>query len=1536
MENLRKALRVFLRLLLYLFLALLLLATILQVPSIQTKISQALTNYMSEKTGFQTSISKVRIRWWDAVSLQDVVVHDHKDSLMIDLEEVYLDFSFKGLFQSENPHIDQIKMQRGNVRLLFHRGDEYMNISEFLGRINELFPSKPKDPEKKTPRIDIDNIYFKETSLDIINYSARPVSEGFDYNNLKFRNLVADADDFYSEGPVIGLKLNFLRGQETTSGLELQQLKTNFTYSPKFMEFDELFLKSNNTEIKNYLKLSYDSIGSLSNFNKEVHILAKLEETALDLQDLKFFTDQLAKINDRIFLSGEIEGTVNNFASEQLLVRFGERSALFGKFKIDGLPDISNTFFQMSLVNSVLISNDLIPYISDEARKEISKFREIRFDTDFSGYLHFFTANGNFRTGIGKIVGRLDYKFENDQPTFRGKLDLNNLDMGVLLEDRENFQKVNLTGNIKGSGLTLETVLLEVDADIKSAGINGYNYTNILSNATYGKDLFRGSLLINDPNLKGQVNGILDLREGKDSIRMEVALDSAFLKELKITEKDAFISAKIDMDTKGITLDNIEGIARFSEVNMSYEGRNLYVDNFFFQSLFTDNSRLISLNSDLLVAGIQGDFKVKQLIDDVGRLSQEYFSILTNAAIPNKPKARAKVSDPYNIDINLKFIDINPIINLFEPKASISKNTIIEGAFYQTEQNTILNFFSSIDSIYYDGNFVYDTNIDFNTSKISTSDEVLASFYVFSKKQELSSGLVFNNLAMEAIWDKSKIKLSYRQDQLATGSYLRIDNEISIYPTQTFITFAPSELKILDKTWRFAPNNKITISNGIFTFENIKLFNNQQYLALNGLISENPNDQLNLDIHEVNLDFFNTLSTKSFEGIANGNFDLSNIFGNAGINGKLNIRDMYINNFLVGDIDASTFLAGKTINLELSNVREGKKVIGIKGFLGSDDKELALRANLNEADLSILEPFLSDYLSDMGGTVTADLIVEGSINFPVVIGSGTLNGGTVRINYLNTLYTVDGNILFEPNEISFRELTLRDVNGNRARMRGGISHDYFRDFILDISSNLENFQVLNTTIRDNELFYGTAFVTGRLDIFGAANNLDMTARATSQPNTRIFIPFGSSNVQAQESFINIINVRDTTQTVSFEESVDKLAINTLRMNFTLDITPDAYAEIQIDPRTGENIQGRGRGVLTLNIDTQGNFSMNGTYEITEAKYNFSLYNVIKREFVVQPGSRITWFGDPYAGTMDINAFYQENVSLQSLQTVQAAAIDDPQMRRRYPLKVLMNLKGNLLSPEINFNFDFREFPSEGMVQTYISAFQNRVANDEQEKNRQVFSVIMLRALSPEGQFSGVSNIATSNLSQLLSSQLNNFLAQVDQNLEVDIDLVNLDQSALETFQMRVAYNFLDGRLRVSREGGFTDPRGNADFNSIAGDWQAEFLLTEDGRYRLRIYNRNNFNTFTALSIARNVATYGVSLTQNLSFNSFSELLENLKRKKKQRLRINDVDDFLRYDFENGQGQWTNIPLENLDQRINPLDYMSEPAPLKKFRKEEEE
>src|SRR5690606_35026891 len=198
------------------------------------------------------------------------------------------------------------------------------------------------------------------------------------------------------------------------------------------------------------------------------------------------------------------------------------------------------------------------------------------------------------------------------------------------------------------------------------------------------------------------------------------------------------------------------------------------------------------------------------------------------------------------------------------------------------------------------------------------------------------------------------------------------------------------------------------------------------------------------------------------------------------------------------------------------------------------------------------------------------------------------------------------------------------------------------------------------------------------------------------------------------------------------------------------------------------------------------------------------------------GGGFVWYGDAYCGIMNIRAAHEENVSLVSLQdNTVTSGLENAQMKRQDQLRIIMDLNGPLLSPASAFDFDLSNFPGPEL-HIPISAFKDRIANDEQEKNRQVFSLIMLRRFSPAGQFSGA-GIGFSNLSQLISSQLNALIAQVDQNLEIDFDLESLDESAMESFQLRVAYTFFDGRLRVMRDGGFTDLQGNANLNSIAGD-----------------------------------------------------------------------------------------------------------------------
>ncbi|WP_255502059.1 translocation/assembly module TamB domain-containing protein [Algoriphagus sp. AK58] len=1503
-----KAFRVILWVVFSTLLLLIGLALALQVTAVQNWAIDKVAGYLNTRTSFRTEIGSIRISWWDALSVENINIYDQKDSLMIGAEKVYADFALLSLIPPGDPTIDAIRLEKANVNLITHPGDSLININRWIEELSDIFGSD--QPSTSETRFFISGIELRQSEFSLLDLNAQPITEGLDYTRLEFREITANAEKFSFKGSTLGLHIKLLTGVEANSGLKIEDLKTNLTYSPKFLELDQLNLRSENSHIKNYLRMDLTGPDGFSDFLNQVKITARMEETKLHLSDLKLFANSLPEIEDDIYLSGEVTGYISDMKSDEFLIRIGQKTALFGSFLIDGLPEIENTYFNLSLKNSVISANDLAPYLSPEIQKQIRKFNTIRLDADFAGLLSRFTTNGDFRTGIGNVSGRVNYDLVNDIPTLVSRVKIQNLDLGILTEDKELLQKVSLQGNVNVKGATIETALIDLNANISELGINQYNFTNIQTDATYGLNLFRGNLKVDDPNLKTTVRGYVNLKESVDSVRLSVQLDTAFLDQINLIETPSFLSGNLSIDTKGITLDKIQGIARFTDIKAGYEDRFLDVGDFFFQSLFAGGTRTLSLNSDYLVVAASGQFNLEQMGKDLNMLGQQYLAILLNEEQPIADLDEY-FSETYNLDLNIRMPNVNPLIQLFQPDLKISKNNILEGAFYQTPENTVFNFFTSIDTISFQGNTAFGTNIDFNTSKIINSKDILASFYVYSKVQKVGEDLNFKNLGMEAIWDQTNLDLLISLDQDSTQSKARIEAETKFSTSGTTLKFKPSLLRVLNRDWQFDPENSVTLSQGEVMINKLFVSNENQSLGLDGKISQNPDQSLDLTIQQVGVDLLNTVTPYKFEGLADGSFKISSLLDQAKVDGRLFIEDLEINDFPIGEINAETTLDQQDLVLKIENYLNGQKKIDIDGVVGMEYQNLDLDAQMTQANLVIFEPFLSKYISNLGGTVSGNLQMRGTIGVPEVLGTGRVEQGKVRINYLNTSYQIDGSILFRPTQISFQDMIFRDVNGNRATFTGGLNHRGFDNIFLDISSRLTNFQVMNTSARDNEVFYGTAFATGTLTVKGSTSNLDVTARATTQPNTRIFIPLTSSNEQYQEDFIQIINVQDTVRIRALAEEVNRLEIENIRMNFIMDITPDAFAEIIIDPKTEESIQGRGRGVLNMNIDTQGNFSLTGNYEIVEGKYNFSLYNVVKREFTVQPGGRITWFGDPYTGIMNLKAVYEESVSLQPLLSSSAAA-ENSQMRRRYPLKVLMDLQGELLSPTFNFSFDFSEFPSSGDVQTTISAFQSRVAADEQEMNRQVFSVIMTRNFSPEGQFSGVSTLSSS-LGNLLSSQLNSFIGQVDKNLEVNIDLATLDQNALENFQLSVAYTFLDGRLRVSRDGGFTDNQGNASAASVIGDWQAEYMLTEDGVYRLRIFNRNNFNTFTSLSLTQNVISYGASMTQNVSFNSFSELFKKITGKKNETLTIQDSDDFLRNEY-NDKENWTPINLENLPER----------------------
>ncbi|HLF33024.1 MAG TPA: translocation/assembly module TamB domain-containing protein, partial [Cyclobacteriaceae bacterium] len=261
-------------------------------------------------------------------------------------------------------------------------------------------------------------------------------------------------------------------------------------------------------------------------------------------------------------------------------------------------------------------------------------------------------------------------------------------------------------------------------------------------------------------------------------------------------------------------------------------------------------------------------------------------------------------------------------------------------------------------------------------------------------------------------------------------------------------------------------------------------------------------------------------------------------------------------------------------------------------------------------------------------------------------------------------------------------------------------------------------------------------------------------------------------------------------------------------------------------------------------------------------------------------------------TMNLAAEYRQLTSLSPLFLSQVPITDvtfwdNAEVKRKYQTTVILNMQGPLLAPEFDFDIDISDIPQTLTVReinfsTTLSAFKNEIESDEQELNRQVFSLIVLRKFAEKGSFSVPDNSVGSSVSEFVSNQLSYWITQLDENLEVNLDLGAIDQKTTKTFQLTLSYSLADGRLRITRAGNiYADQTGN-DVSNIIGDWTIEYMLTPDGKLRAKMYNKFNYNSLTGTIQDNTTTSTGFSLMHTQGFDKFNELIQKPKNRKKEK------------------------------------------------------
>jgi hypothetical protein len=690
---------------------------------------------------------------------------------------------------------------------------------------------------------------------------------------------------------------------------------------------------------------------------------------------------------------------------------------------------------------------------------------------------------------------------------------------------------------------------------------------------------------------------------------------------------------------------------------------------------------------------------------------------------------------------------------------------------------------------------------------------------------------------------------------------------------------------------------------------NIKFSQNGQEVFISTTPSDigNSNDVI-VAVQNLIVEDFTPLfmKTPKVNGLLNGNIRVNDPFGKMTVEFDTKIDQFKFENDSIGIINATgEYLSGPgSITLNAISNNELYNFAADFGFSPKDStNQLSGSVVFNNSGIHILEKYLNNIFSGIYGRATGKLTISGKTSDPKLTGRISLDSTSMTVDYTRCRYILANNsiINFNPDEIDFGTIKIKDTLNHTATLSGKIYHSFFDNFFFNelhlktdaIGNNPAKFLLLNTTSRDNNQFYGKMIGQAELSLNGFITDMRMNISGEPTDSSHIFLPTGETVETGSLDYIEFIKF-------GREMKADLRARENSNIKVDMEITANPLAKIDVilDETTGDVIKAQGSGKLNITVGTKDPLTIRGRYDIEQGEYTFNFQTFLKTPFTLQQGF-IEWQGDPYLANLNIDAVYRaENVSLNNIPTSSGFT------NTKGDVDIIFKLRGTLKEPRPEFEFQFpfdNPLKSDPIANEYL---KTRYAADKNELNKQVTSLLLFNTFMSNDQnllnSNNTVNFATRSVGQLLSStlssSLNSWLQKLlnsnSVNLYTNINTSDFNfqrggtQKELQNVgNFGLKSSFLNNKLLVT-VGGNVDYRltqavANSNSNFLfTPDVSFEYLITPDGRLRVIGFNRSDADPGDIAGVTRRNRT-GIQLSYRKDFDTFKEFFTNEKRRRRQ-------------------------------------------------------
>lgn len=1499
----------------------LLVALLFEIPAAQNFVAREATEIISRKLGTRISIDRVDIGLFYRVSLDGFYVEDFQRDTLLYAGRLDARIKSLGLFGGG---LVFSRAELSDARFcLRETPDGEMNIKQVVDKLSK----KDKARAEGKFRLEIERLETEGLDFCMERLEHRNPSYGVDFADMHLIDIRAELKNFTIDGPVIHTDIGRLAMRER-SGFVVEDLAGCLCIANGCIDIREGHIRTakSNIELPSLSLIGLDW-ALYKNFVEEVDVTAQVVNTTLSSDDIAYFSPKMKDWHLTLTdVNADVSGPVADMSGSLRSVRTGADTKLSVDFAAQGLPDVGKGHFKADISELTTSAADVDRLaaaltgknLPDEVLRIAKNAGKIGLTGKFDGTLTAFAADAALATEIGGATCRLQVSSLRDGCRgVLGDVKTSSLQLGELLEN-DLLGPLSLNVHVNGE-LSSEHSDAEVSGEILRLGINGYDYDSLRMKGHLVNREFNGLIEARDRNLRFDFRGLLDLNDERMP-RYDFALDleEANLAALGINRRDSVsvLAARIAARAVGRTLDDLNGIIFVRDVSYRYNDRELAADSVVIVGRNSLSDKFIRLRSDFVDADYEGKTSYKEVFTYLQQRFRDYVPMLDGGpGWQAQHPDTVELADGYSqLTVNVR--KINPLVNAVSSGLQIADGSRLQLRI--NPANDKLSFEAASDYIERGRMLVTRLNLDAHNRgdslvfAASTEDLYLNGFHM---RVGMSGGAKDNKLELitdfaDTLDDVSgrigfRSEFAHGRGPAGKGIDLRL---------------TPSYISRGEKTWNIYTDG-ITADTSRIRIDRFRMVNAGQQLLLDGVASRRLQDSVQLTLHNFELAPFSQFTSSMgyrVDGRTNGSATMKAVLGAGEVQADIVVDSISINDLAVPAIwlrsrwDFVQNRAGILVQQ-----RENLDTL-VRGFYAPSQKRYYARATLDSVELSALDPLLKGVIEKTGGNADVDIALRGSGKEATLSGQIAVRDFTTTVDFTQVTYTMPRAVIeVRNNHLTAEGVPLYDPEKNEGLFSIDLNLEHLSNISYSVKVLPKELMVLNTTSKDNDLFYGRIFASGSATIAGSKGGVKMDIVATTEGDSEFYMPLsGQSNVKTAD-FVTFVTPEqvDTTdylvrKKLLFQQQGRKKEStgSTMDITMALNVQDNTAFQLVIDPTVGNALKGRGNGMLNLHINPgNGVFEMYGDYTLTEGSYLFTLQNIINKKFIIESGSMIQWTGEPVDARLDINAVYKLKTSLQPLLNTVTASSDDDQSGSRIsdrsvPVDCKIHIGGRLSNPQLDFSVVVPVTDIE--TQAAVAS----VLNTQEAQAQQFISLVALGTFSNSGSANiGASSGVATGL-EMLTNQLTNWFSTDDYRIILNYRAGS--EMTGDEVDFGFSTNLINNRLLVEVEGNYIIDNKQAVSNNVSnfmGEAHVTWLIDKSGNLRLKAFTQ----TIDRFDENQGLQETGIGISYKEDFNNFKDLKQRIRdrftNKKRQKKRQARREEQARRAAEEAQRQELLLP-----------------------------